>query len=469
MTRKIIFPVTRVHIGFRVDVEVEGGRVVDAWIGGSLFRGFELMMAGRDPRDAALFLQRICGICSSAHSVAAAMAQQQAFHVDPTPNGQYLTNLIFAADIIQNHLRHFYILVLWDYVQGLDMSPYTPRQKGDFRLPAKVTNELLNHAKAGIEMAASAHEMMAVLGAKAPHQQTIITTGITEQPAMDRLTAYRGILRKVAEFVEKVHLPDIMTIADYYKDYYNIGAGFGNLLSYGMFPVPRTDKRAFRAGSVTDRSAVVGALDTARITEDVKYSRYRDDKESRPPAEGITIPDSDNPEGYTWVKAPRYKGLAFESGPLARAWINGDYRRGISVMDRLVARGLELLKICRLAEGWLEAVTPGGPSLRPFSPPPQGEGVGLTDSMRGALGHWFSYKDFKVAHYQIVTPTTWNFSPQDAQGVRGPAEQALIGTPVADPENLIEVGRVVRSFDPCFACAIHALNVLNAKSPLRPQ
>nr|WP_094607921.1 nickel-dependent hydrogenase large subunit [Sporomusa acidovorans]OZC19055.1 periplasmic [NiFeSe] hydrogenase large subunit [Sporomusa acidovorans DSM 3132] len=463
MTKKIIFPVTRSHGAFRVDVEIEGGQVVDAWIGGMLFRGFEIIMAGRDPRDAALFLQRICGICSSAHAVAAAMAQQQAFRVEPTPIGQHLTNLIFAADIIQNHLRHFYLLALYDYAIGPEMSPYTPRQKGDFRLPKTVNDELLRHAEQGLKMAVRAHEMLAVFGAKVPHQQTIMASGVTERTSVDRLKAYGGILREITEFVEQIHSSDIMTIADYYKDYYDIGTGYGNLLSYGMFPGPANGQRAFKAGVIFNRGTVVETLDAAQITEAVQFSWYRDEQVKRKPAEGVTVPDIDKPDAYTNVKAPRYQSLAFESGPLARAWINGDYRRGISVMDRLVARGREVLKICRLAEEWLAQVIPGSPSLRPYTPPSAGEGIGLTDAMRGALGHWFSYEDNKITHYQVITPSTWNFSPRDAEGKRGPVEQALIGVPVTDPENLIEVGRVVRSFDPCFTCAVHALQVPNAK------
>lgn len=219
MARKTIFPVTRVHEPLRVDVEVEGGRVVDAWVGSHLFRGFEPIMAGRDPRDAALFLQRICGICSSAHAIAASMAQQQAFQVTPTPNGQLMTNLIFAADIIQNHLRHFYALAFYDYVRGPDYSPYAPRPRGDLRLPLKVNAELQEHGMRGARMAARAHEMLAIFGAKAPHQQTIMATGVTEQAATERIMAYQGILGELKDFISNVHIPDVLTIGEYYKDY----------------------------------------------------------------------------------------------------------------------------------------------------------------------------------------------------------------------------------------------------------
>lgn len=456
MTRMTIFPVTRVHEPLRIDVEVAGGRVTDAWVSGHLFRGWEPMMTGRDPRDAALFSQRICGICSSAHAVAASMAQRQAFGVEPTPNGQHLTNLIFAADMIQNHLRHFYGLVIYDYVSGPATPPYLPRPAADYRLPQKTSEEIIGHARTAADMAARAHEMMAIFGAKAPHQQTIMPTGVTEQAASKLIMAYGAILREIRGFVESVYLADVLTIAEYYKDYYNIGGGYGNFMSFGLFPAPVTGQRAFSAGMAA--GAVAGQpLDAAKITEDITYSWYAHNTEPKRPEEGETVPERSKAEAYSWVKAPRYGGLPVESGPLARAWLSGEWRRGVSVLDRLIARAKETLKICRLAEGWLSLLVPGGPSLRPFTPPSQGTGAGLTDAMRGSLGHWFSYQHGRVTHYQIITPTTWNFSPRDAAGRRGPVEEALVGTPVAG-DSLVEVGRVVRSFDPCFTCAIHVLD-----------
>lgn len=454
MALQTIFPVTRIHEPLRVDVEVQNGKVVDAWLGAHLFRGLESMLIGRDPRDAALFTQRICGICSSAHAVAAGMAQQQAFGVVPTPTGQLLTNLIFAADIIQNHLRHFYILVLYDYVKGPDMPPYIPRPQADFRLPPKVNDELLRHAKDAVVKSARAHEAMAVFGAKAPLQQTIMPTGVTEQASVERLMAYSSILQELTEWVETFFINDVMIIADYYKDYYSVGTGYGNFMSYGMFPASVTGERAFKPGLIVNQGPVE-PLDVNQIGEEIHYSWYQDEQERRTPPAGRTIPNRDKPEAYSWVKAPRYQALPVESGPLARGFINGDYRRGVSVMDRLVARAKETLKICRLAQKWLNEIVPNTPSCLPFTPPETGSGVGVTDAMRGALGHWLEYRHNKVTHYQIVTPTTWNFSPRDSQGIRGPVEQALIGTPVVDGANLIEAGRVIRSFDPCFTCAVH--------------
>lgn len=456
MAVQTIFPVTRIHEPLRADVEVQNGKITDAWLGAHLFRGMESMLQNRDPRDAALFTQRICGICSSAHAIAASMAQQQAFKVQPTPAGQHITNLIFAADIIQNNLRHFYMLVLYDYVKGPDIPPYVPRPQGDYRLPPKVNAELLQHAKEATIQSVRAHEAMAVFGAKAPHQQTILATGVTEQASVERIMAYSSILQELTEWVENFHINDVMTIAEYYKDYYSIGAGYGNFFSVGMFPAPLTGDRAFKAGLVVNQGQP-GPLDVNHFGEEIRYSWYKDDAAQRSPVEGRTEPNRDKTEAYSWVKAPRYQEMPLECGSLARGFVNGDYRRGVSVMDRLIARAKETLKICKLAQGFLHEIVPNSPSYQPFTPPDTGSGVGLTDAMRGVLGHWMEYKHNKVTHYQVVTPTTWNFSPRDSRGIRGPVEQALIGTPVADGGGLIEAGRVIRSFDPCFTCAVHVL------------
>lgn len=462
MAKKIIFPVTRIHEPIRVDVEIEGGRVTDAWVSSHLFRGWELMMIGRDIRDAILYTQRICGICSSAHAVADALALQQATGLAPTVNGQHLTNLILAADIIQNHLRNLYLLTLPDYAAMPDTPPWAPRPAmPDLRLPPKVNTALRERLPAAIRIAACTHELMAIFGAKAPHQQTILVTGVTRQIDADTVKAATALLREIKYFVEGAYLPDAQLLAAYYPDYRAIGKGAGNFMSFGMFPEPVTGRRAFKAGVIIGGSPVE-EVDVARISEDIRHGWYREESGGHPDAAG-TDPDPDKPGAYSWTKAPRYKGLTIESGPLSRAILSGEYRQGTGTIDRHIARAQETLKICRLAEGWLARLVPGQPTHRPYALPPMGEGVGLTDVMRGALGHWLKFAGGKILHHQIITPTTWKFSPRDARGQRGPVEQALVGTPVADPASLVEVGRVVRSFDPCFTCAVHAINLPNAK------
>lgn len=441
-----------------VRVEVEQGQVKDAWLGGTMFRGFELMLEKRTPMDIILFSQRICGICATAHSIAAVLGIEQAYRLKPLPAGELIRNIIFAADILQNHLRHFYLLTLPDYVKGPNRPPFTPVLTTDYRIPKQLNDEMMDHYWKGAEMAAYAHQILAIFGAKAPHQQTIYPLGVSTPIDAEKIIMARSIVDKITTFVEHFMLRDAETIGKYYADYFNIGVGYGNLMSFGMFPQGATGKRVIAGGFVEGGSKEVKQVDLSLIKEDISHALYEDQEITRHPKDGKTNAVTEKENAYSWVKAPRYGGKPFEGGPLAREWINGEYQRGISAMDRIIARCLEAHRICRLLDEWLSLVQPDQPTIAPYEEPPEGEGVGLTDAMRGCLGHWIKFKNGRSTHFQVITPTAWNFSPRDARGQRGPVEQALIGTPVENNEDLIEVGRVVRSYDPCFSCAIHLIN-----------
>ena len=198
-------------------------------------------------------------------------------------------------------------------------------------------------------------------------------------------------------------------------------------------------------------------FDAGQITEDVKYSRYQSFTTAKKPSEGMTEPDAEKEGSYSWLKAPRYDGQPYEVGPLARMWINGDYRQGVSVIDRHAARAIEAKKVAEAMEEWVLQLKPGESAYAESILPESAQGVGLTEGARGALGHWIKISNKKIENYQAVVPTTWNCSPRDDSGARGPVEEALVGTPVVDADNPLEVVRIVRSFDPCIACAVHLI------------
>ena len=185
------------------------------------------------------------------------------------------------------------------------------------------------------------------------------------------------------------------------------------------------------------------------------YSKYSSASGNRTPASGLTEPRVDKAGAYSWLKAPRYDGKVHEVGPLARMWVNGDYRRGVGVTHRLLARALETQKVAAAMSDWLDQLQPGQPTYRHARTPGAAVGEGLTEAPRGALGHWIRIQNGDIADYQFVAPTTWNCSPKDDFGQHGAVEQALIGTPVADIQSPIEVLRVIHSFDPCLACSVH--------------
>jgi hydrogenase large subunit len=260
-------------------------------------------------------------------------------------------------------------------------------------------------------------------------------------------------LAAATSFIKEAYLPDVELLASVYGDYYGIGRGPGNLISFGVFEQPGGDA-LFSGGRITD--GVHGGVDIAQISEYVGHSYYSGSSGLNP-ASGETVPEYGKSGAYTWLKAPRYAGAVHEAGPLARMKVSGEYAGGVSVMDRIVARALETEKIASAMTGWLSQLTVGGDAYTKVACS-SGAGVGLTEAPRGALGHWLQYSDRKVTRYQVVTPTCWNASPRDDSGVAGALEQALVGTHVADPHQPVELLRIVHSFDPCTGCSVHVID-----------
>jgi hydrogenase large subunit len=242
-------------------------------------------------------------------------------------------------------------------------------------------------------------------------------------------------------------------------NYSQIGRGYGNLLAFGCFDLNADGStKLLRRGRVTNGSTSVQSVSVSSITEQVNYSWYSSSSALNP-ASGVTNPvdPATKTSAYSWLKAPRYANAAYETGPLARMWVNNSYRRGISVMDRHLARAQEALKVAQAMQTWVGQLVAGGPVHTPGTVPTSASAVGLTEAPRGALGHWLQIANSKISRYQIVTPTCWNASPRDGSGLRGPLERALIGTPVSDTTQPVEVVRVIHSFDPCLSCAVHVM------------
>jgi hydrogenase large subunit len=225
----------------------------------------------------------------------------------------------------------------------------------------------------------------------------------------------------------------------------------------------------FKRGLVYNSSpTTVQPVSTSSITEQVTYSWYDNSTNNLNPANGstVTVDPAAKTNAYSWLKAPRYSGAAMECGPLARMWVNGNYRTGISVMDRHMARALEAQTIANAMRDWLSHIVVGGPEYYTYTTPFGKSGVGLTEAPRGALGHWLTIapsgttspdRSPAIGNYQVITPTCWNASPKDTNAVHGPIEQALIGTKIINATQPIEVLRVIHSFDPCLSCAVHVM------------
>ena len=445
-------PVTRIEGHLDIELVVEGGEVVEAFSAGTMFRGFEKILLGRDPLDATHYTQRICGVCPIAHGMASSKTLEAAFGIPPLANGRILRNLILGANFLQSHILHFYHLASLDYVSTaghpvLDKSPWQPTFSAPDMLAGDDATGLLAHYVEALAIRRKCHQMGAIFGGKLPCSPVFVPSGCTETVTGEKIDAFGALLFEITEFIDSVYLPDVALLADPngpFGEYLQIGHGCGNLLAYGVFDTG--GGTYLPGGTYWSENDQTGGFNSGMIAEDLTHSYY--DQASGEPAVG-------KGGAYSWIKAPRYDGQVFEVGPLARMKIAGLHTGGISVMDRLQARARESFDIALTMALWLDELSSGAPGHSLSGSPSSGTGMGLTEAPRGALGHWIDIADSKISGYQIVTPTAWNASPKDDIGQRGPIEEALVGTPVVDLDNPIEPLRVVHSFDPCLACSVH--------------
>ena len=497
-----IDPITRIEGHLAVRLEVDSGQVTKAFSSGEMFRGIENILRGRNPLDAQQITQRICGVCPISHGTASILAQDNAYQIQTPKNGRLIRNLILAANYIQSHIIHFYQLSALDYIditailkyEGRDpalrelkawvksqidakmvypAAPFLPRYTGRYVEDIDINIGAIRNYLEALKMRSLAHQMTALFSGKVPHSTTLVPGGVTEKADARKIAAYSAILSKLRSFIESAYLPDVVAVAKAFPEYFETGKGCGNFLSYGAFPEGDGNSRLFFPSGVLRRGKIE-RLDLKKLTEDVSHSLFSSSSKLHP-SQGETLPDPNKQGAYSWLKSPRYDRSACEVGPLARMLVAYQQGRpevktlvdgllGIlgappsvldSVMGRHAARALECKMIADRAAQWIEELTPGDPAATDFKIPEHGQGVGLTEAPRGALGHWIEIKDYKISNYQCVVPTTWNASPRDDDNKPGPIEQALVGTPIIDRENPIEAARVVRSFDPCLACAVH--------------
>lgn len=326
-----------------------------------------------------------------------------------------------------------------------------------------------------------AGQLQAIFGGKNPHPQNLRVGGVTcqEELTTARIGEFRSLLNEMRDFIDQVYLPDVVHLAQAYPGWAQLG-GFRNYMSYGEFPLSSSDPTELflPCGVIMDKNldAVEDVL-LAQISEHVQHSWYQGST-ARYPQEGETLPNFtgyDTANRYSWLKAPRYNGEPMEVGPLARVLISyglGQNRivpaldsflgqTGLTIDDmhstlgRSAARAIETQVVADAMVDWLDQLIPGATARVTAEMIASGTGIGLNEAPRGALGHWIRINNAKIEHYQMVVPSTWNLGPRCAAGYRGPVEEALIGTPVANPEQPVEILRIVHSYDPCLACAVH--------------
>ncbi|WBU30833.1 nickel-dependent hydrogenase large subunit [Rhodopseudomonas palustris] len=568
--RVVVDPVTRIEGHLRVEVNVDSNNVIrNAVSTGTMWRGIEVILKGRDPRDAWAFTQRICGVCTGTHALTSVRAVENALKINVPENANTIRNIMQLALYVHDHLVHFYHLHALDWVDVVSalkadpkatsalaqsISPWPMSSPGYFkdlqiRLTKFVESGQLGPFKNGYwghpayklppeaNLMAVAHYLEAldfqkeivkihtIYGGKNPHPNWLVGgvpcsinvdgTGAVGAINIERLNLVSSIIDQTVAFVEQVYVPDLVAIAGFYKDWlYGGGLSSKSVMSYGDLPEYANDysdkslmlPRGVIINGNLNEVLPVDLSAPDQIQEFVTHSwyKYADEGKGLHPYDGVTEPNfvlGPNAKGtrtniealdetakYSFLKAPRWKGHAVEVGPLARYIIG--YAQGkpefkeptekllktldvpvtalFSTLGRTAARGLECqwaARKLRAAQDKLMASIKAGDlstantdKWHPSSWPKDVKGVGFTEAPRGALAHWVKIKDTRIDNYQCVVPTTWNGSPRDPQGNIGAFEAALLDTPMADPNQPLEIIRTLHSFDPCLACSTHVMS-----------
>jgi hydrogenase large subunit len=487
MPRLLVGPFNRVEGDLEISLDVENGHVKTARVNAPMYRGFEQFLRGKHPRDALVYVPRICGICSVSQSVASTRALADLGGIRMPPNGQHLTNLTLAVENLADHLTHFYLFFMADFTRAV----YARRawHVETHRRFAPATGE---HVRGAIAARQRWFTMLGALAGKWPHTLSLEPGGSSRTVETAEITRLLACVREFRGFLEhRLFAAPLETIAalsseaalqdwqaqspaqgdfrlflDIARDVSlaALGRGPGRFLSYGAYPRARANGDfAFARGVWHADRNTLEQLDEHAIREDASHAWLTDAGGPRHPHAGLTAPDADKPGGYTWNKAPRLAGQVVETGAIARQLAAGHplvrdvvARHGGNVYTRVLARLLELALVTPMMETWLAQLRPREPYYVASALPDEGVGAGLSEAARGSLGHWIVARHGRIENYQIIAPTTWNFSPRDAEGQPGALEHALEGAPVlAGEATPVAVQHIVRSFDPCMVCTVH--------------
>jgi hydrogenase large subunit len=548
----------------RIEAQFDGSVITQASSSGTMVRGIEIILKGRDPRDAWAFAQRICGVCTLVHGIASVRAVEDALKYTIPVNAQLIRNLMIATQFVHDHVMHFYHLHALDWVDVVSalkadpkatstlaqsISTYARSSPGYFAEVQSRVKALVESGQLGVfanaywgnalyklppeaNLMAVAHyldalawqrqiiQVQTIFGGKNPHPNVLVggaPAAISVHTGAGTGTTAVNLvgLQKVAElidqmrsFVDEVYLPDVLAIASFYKDWFKTGEGTGNFLTYGDFPaLGSQDPKTFLVprGAILGRDLThiqeVDLTAEGGIQEFVAHSwyDYSGGKDTGlHPYQGETQLNYSGPQppyqhldtsaSYSWLKSPRWKGNAMETGPLARvlmlyasgheptkelagkalAQLDLPLEALFSTMGRTAARALECKILADAMPQWYEGLMANikAGDVRTFNEtlwdpstwPRHAQGVGFLEAPRGSLAHWIVIDEGKISNYQAVVPTTWNAGPRDAAGAEGPYEAALKGQSVKDPKQPLEILRTIHSFDPCLACAVHVID-----------
>jgi uptake hydrogenase large subunit len=498
-TKTIIDPLNRVEGDMAVEITIDNNKIVDAKSIGYVYRGFENIFIGHKPFDAMRMSQRSCGVCPVSHGTAGAKAIEDAIGFKIPRNAQLVRDIVLGANHCVSHATHFYFMWGPDLVDKVykDQPMYAEILKRFDPLKSEHIKDILTEARIPL------HSVVATFGGKFPHPMHAVPGGVCSIPKHIELIKADTIVKEVTSFVETAVLGGIK-VEDYQKiktvkdllnlmknkDFANSDIGvfiqyaqaiglhkygegtYNKFISFG-FGVNADGSWLFKPGYL--ENGKLYPVDTKNISEDTSHAFYETEKEWRNPMNGITKPIPKKAGAYSWIKSPRYFGHACELGPLARQMVNEDplitdlvKTFGVNTFTRTIARLHEILMILPKLSEWITEIDTEKPYYYPFPEVKEGNGVGLAEASRGGVSHWINIKDGKVSRYQIITPSTWNLGPEDSNGLKGAVEHALIGVNVRNKDSIIEAAHIVRGFDPCISCSIHAVGNKEKRIRIEP-
>ncbi len=483
----------KVQGDLELSVEITDNCVTNAWSKGTMYRGFENMLVGRGSRDGLVLTPRVCGMCGIAHLFAAVKSLEMICDVTPPNNAILVRNITLLAEHIQSDIRHAVLIFLKDFTN----SAYSETPLYD---EAVLRYESF-HGSSIIEtirMTKKILEVVAILGGQWPNSSFMVPGGIAGTPSYNDLVSCKYIINLFRRWYEEQILGcsiqrwlEIQSEADLQRwmneneshinsdlgffirfshlvDLHKLGSGFGNFISFGEQQLPDGKFNINSFSSHFTRGVLTGSisqtLEQKNISEHVTYSHFKDYAGGKHPFDGQTDPHVTRYEGvkYSFAKAPRYNDLPYETGPLAQMLVGKNRlfqdlinTYGSSAYVRQLSRIARPAILLPIMQSWLEEIDHKAPYYTTTREIADGQGFGLVEASRGALGHWVKIANNQIAHYQIITPTTWNGSPRDQHNTRGPWEEAVVGTPVKNPDNPIEIEHIIRSFDPCQVCSVH--------------
>lgn len=508
-----ISPVGRVEGDLDVKVYMQDGVVTRAHTQAAMFRGFEQIMAGKDPQSGLIVTPRICGICGGSHLYCASSALDTAWGTQLPPNALLLRALGQATETIQSIPRWFYAIFATDMANKKFANK--PLYEEVVRRWAAYVGTSFQK---GVTSSGRPVEVYAIFGGQWPHSSYMVPGGVMCAPTLKDITRAHAIMNHFrVEWLESVWLgcsierymqiqswDDLMAWLDENESHRNsdlglflragiefgldkFGQGVGKFMAYGTY----IHKDKWNNPKIeTRQDAVISPggfwdgknfhdLNHLNVAEHVERAWYKDVDAAHPWNEPLPTPlpsqnldHTDFNSKYSWSKAPRYNGFAAEVGPLARVIMSGNpsnkahqnrdplfldimQRFGPSVFTRCLARVHEAPRLYLQINEWLSQINLDDEFyIKPTEK--DGKGWGATEAARGALAHWVEIENGVIKNYQVIAPTTWNVGPNDGSGNPGPIEAALEGTEIEDPHDPVEVGMVARSFDSCLVCTVHA-------------